>query len=187
MDPGLARTGYGIIEGVKREVNPVRKNNSSRLAIVETNTTVAPNLSNGVKIVNYGCVVTRPTESHARRLQIIYREVGRVINKFKPEVAVLEELFFAKNAKTALKVGEARGVIILAAGSKGLEIKEFTPLEVKLSVVGRGRASKPQVQYMLKHLLAGLKEIPRQDDAADALAVALCYFHSLSRQKIKND
>ena len=161
MDPGLARTGYGIIE------------------------TATPNLSNGVKVVNYGCILTLPAESHARRLQIIYREVRRLINKFKPEVAVLEELFFAKNVKTALKVGEARGVITLAASAKGLEIKEFTPLEVKLSVVGRGRASKPQVQYMVKQLLSDLEEIPRPDDAADALAVALCYFHSLSRQKIK--
>ncbi len=163
MDPGLARTGYGIIE------------------------TAPPNLSNGVKVVTYGCIMTRPEESHARRLQIIYREVGRIINEFKPGVAVLEKLFFAKNVKTALKVGEARGVTTLAAAAKGLEIKEFTPLEIKLSVVGRGRASKPQVQYMVKHLLSDLKEIPRPDDAADALAVALCYFHSLSRQKIKND
>ena len=157
LDPGLARTGYGIIETAKQNI----------------------------KVLNYGCIMTRPAESHARRLQIIYREVGRLINKFKPEVAVLEELFFAKNAKTALKVGEARGVTTLAAAVGGLEIKEFTPLEVKLSVVGRGRASKSQVQYMLKHLLSDLGEIPRPDDAADALAVALCYFHSLSRQKIK--
>lgn len=159
LDPGLARTGYGIIEIIQ----------------------------SGPTLVKYGCIVTQSNEDHANRLQIIYREIRKIIHKFKPDVVVLEELFFAKNVKTALKVGEARGIATLAATSKGLKIKEFTPLQVKLSIVGRGRASKPQVQYMVKQLLSDLKEIPKPDDAADALAVALCYFHSLSRVKIQND
>jgi len=159
LDPGLARTGYGIIDVTKR----------------------VP------KLVKYGCVITQPKKPHANRLQIIYLELRRVIDKFKPDVVAVEKLFFAKNVKTALKVAEARGIAILAAVSKRVKIEEFTPLEVKLSVVGNGRASKPQVQYMLKHLLSDLKEIPKPDDAADALAIALCYFHSLSQLKIKND
>ncbi len=159
LDPGLARTGYGIIEISK----------------------------NSPELVNYGCIVTGAGENHGNRLQIIYREVRKIISKFKPDVVALEKLFFAKNVKTALKVGEARGITTLAVISKGLKIKEFTPLEVKLSVVGRGRASKPQVQYMITQLIGNLKEIPKSDDAADALAIALCYFHSFPRNKIKND
>ena len=159
LDPGLARTGYGIIEVTKKMP----------------------------KLVKYGCIVTQPSKPQANRLQIIYRELRKIINKFKPDVVALEKLFFAKNVKTALKVSEARGVTMLAAVSKRVKIKEFTPLEVKLSVVGNGRASKPQVQYMVKHLLSDLKEIPKPDDAADALAIALCYFHSLSQPRIKND
>ncbi len=157
LDPGLARTGYGLIE-IDR---------------------------NKPRLINYGCIVTKSNESHPDRLKIIYQELGKIIDRFKPEVVALEKLFFAKNVKTALKVGEARGVAILAVVSKGLKIKEFTPLEVKLSTVGRGRASKPQVQYMVKNIICDLKEIPQPDDAADALAIAVCYFHSLSQPNFK--
>ena len=157
LDPGLARTGYGLIE--------IRRNKP--------------------RLLKYGCISTKSSELHAHRLKTIFNEVKRIISQFNPDVVVLEELFFSKNVKTALKVGEARGVATLAIGTKGVEIKEFTPLQVKLSIVGRGHASKPQVQYMVKRLLPELEEIPKPDDAADALAIALCFYHSLSGIRVK--
>jgi crossover junction endodeoxyribonuclease RuvC len=110
----------------------------------------------------------------SERLQTIYMELTEVIRRYKPEQFAIEELFFNKNARTALAVGHARGVAMLAASSSGLPVFEYTPLQVKQAVTGFGRAEKTQVQFMVKTILA-LPEVPTPDDMADALAVAICH------------
>jgi crossover junction endodeoxyribonuclease RuvC len=112
-----------------------------------------------------------------QRLQIIYRELTTIIEQWQPETSALEELFFSKNAKTALTVGHGRGVAMLALVNANLPIAEYKPLEIKQALTGHGGADKRQMQQMVK-LLLSLDDIPRPDDAADALAVAICHFHS---------
>ncbi len=143
IDPGLATAGYGVIEC----------------------------RANRVRLVQCGAISTAAKEPFGQRLATIDRELRRIIDKFKPDTIAIEKLFFAKNAKTALQVGEARGVSMLCAWQSGKEVREFTPLQVKQAVTGYGRADKPQIQKMIKAIL-GLKEIPKPDDAADALAIA---------------
>lgn len=148
IDPGIARTGWGIIEvkGPK------------------------------VQAVDYGCFETLAKEELPVRLEKLYQEISRIIKVYKPEVLGIEELFFNTNAKTALIVGHARGVVLLCAAKAGLEIKGFTPLEVKIALTGYGRAEKAQMGKMVKTVL-NLKEIPKPDDTTDALAIALsCAF-----------
>lgn len=149
IDPGTSITGYGLIE---------HKGNKHRL-------------------IEYGVIRSRGSEELALRLNEIYIGVCRIIDMYKPDHMAVEELFFNKNTKTALAVGHARGVIILAGHMKGLPMYEYTPLQVKQSVVGYGRAEKQQVQYMVKTIL-NLENIPKPDDAADALAIAICHGHS---------
>lgn len=143
LDPGIARLGYGVLDA-RRGV---------------------------VKECLFGCIQTPKTDSQADRLAYIRKELVRLITAAKPDVIAVEKLFFQKNVKTALIVGEARGVVMLCVGEAGIALREFTPLEVKQAVTGYGRAEKGQVQRMLKVLL-GLGTVPKQDDAADALAVA---------------
>jgi crossover junction endodeoxyribonuclease RuvC len=112
--------------------------------------------------------------------------MSTVIAEYKPDVVAVEELFFNKNVKTAIVASHARGVLVLAAVNAGLEVAEYTPLQVKQAVVGYGRASKQQVQVMVTKLLA-LKEIPKPDDTADALAVAICHANSAKMEKIGHD
>lgn len=150
IDPGLAIVGYGIIEC-----------NGNKFRALE-----------------YGAIVTEAETNFPDRLKIIYEEMTNIIEEFNPIDLAIEELFFNKNVKTAIKVGQARGVEVLAAVNKGLEIYEYTPLQIKQGVVGYGRAEKRQVQEMVKMLL-NLKDIPKPDDVADALAVALCHGYSL--------
>lgn len=150
VDPGIATVGYGIIECT----------------------------GNSFKALDYGTIVTSPEELFPNRLQMVYRELSGIIEFYKPEDMAIEELFFNKNVKTAIKVGHARGVEILAGVDHGIGVYEYTPLQIKQAVVGYGRAEKHQVQEMVK-LLLSLKEIPKPDDAADALAVALCHGSSL--------
>ena len=150
VDPGTATTGWGV----------VGKTDNSKL-----------------KLEGYGTIKTSSKTAYPQRLKSIYQELRKVIKKYRPEVMAVEELFFAKNLKTATSVGQARGVIILTGCQSGLEIREYTPLEVKLALVGYGRANKFQVQKMVK-LILNLKDIPRPDDAADALAVAVCHLHT---------
>ncbi|MBZ2173979.1 crossover junction endodeoxyribonuclease RuvC [Schnuerera sp. xch1] len=151
IDPGLAIMGYGIVE-VK---------------------------GNKYKAIDYGCITTDANTDFPERLKIIYDEMIMLIDKYNPEDVAIEELFFNKNVKTAIRVGQARGVEVLAAKNKGLEIYEYTPLQIKQAVVGYGRAEKKQVQEMVK-LLLNLKKIPKPDDAADALAVAVCHSSCLN-------
>lgn len=150
IDPGIAIVGYGVIECV----------------------------GNGYKPIEYGCITTDSKLDFPERLKIVYDELSEIIDTYNPVEMAIEELFFNKNVRTAIKVGQARGVEILAAVNKGLDIYEYTPLQIKQGIVGYGRAEKRQVQEMVKMFL-NLKEIPRPDDAADALAVAICHANSL--------
>lgn len=145
IDPGLARTGFGLIKLKK----------------------------NLLKAIDYGCITTGLKTRRPDRLKKIYQAIKKIIKKNKPELIVIEELFFAQNAKTALKVGEARGVIILACAETKARLIEMTPLQVKVYLTAYGRASKKQIQQMVR-LKLNLKETPKPDDTADALALAIC-------------
>ncbi|MFA5134102.1 MAG: crossover junction endodeoxyribonuclease RuvC [Patescibacteria group bacterium] len=144
IDPGFARIGYGVIE---------EKNKNLRM-------------------LDYGCLSTPAGLIFEKRLKKIHEELVRLIKKYKPDICSVEKIFFCKNTKTAIDVGQARGVAILTAVEKNLKILEFTPLQVKQFITGYGKAEKQQIQKMTKILL-GLKEIPKPDDAADALALAI--------------
>lgn len=143
LDPGYATVGYGVIkkEGGK------------------------------ISAVAFGVIKTGAKTAFPKRLVEIAEDINEIIKKYKPELAAIEKLFFFKNQKTAIDVGQARGAIVLKAAEHHLPIQEFTPLEVKQSVTGYGRADKRQMQEMVKVLL-DLKSIPKPDDAADALAIA---------------
>ncbi len=149
IDPGIAILGYGIVEYK----------------------------GNHFKTLEYGGIFTDSKEHMPKRLEIIYNSLYDILEKYKPDAVAIEELFFNKNTKTALVVGQARGVTILAAAHLKLNIYEYTPLQVKQGVVGYGRADKQQVQSMTKQIL-NLKETPKPDDVADALAIAICHAHS---------
>jgi crossover junction endodeoxyribonuclease RuvC len=145
IDPGIAITGYGLI-------------------ICE---------GNKIVLLKCGAITSPAREEFGRRLHHIYTELTKIINKYHPQEVGIEELFFAKNAKTALKVGQARGVAFLAAWQHKVPIREFTPLQVKQAITGYGFAPKLQIQKMVK-LLLSLPAIPQPDDIADALAIAIC-------------
>ncbi len=131
------------------------------------------------KVIEYGCIRT------GNLLVSLYDETGKIIKKHRPDALAIEKLFFSKNVKTALAVGEARGVILLCAALAKIPVAEYTPLEVKMAVTGYGRADKYQVQQMVKNLL-GMAEIPKPDDAADALAIAICHLNTYRfKEKIK--
>ena len=149
IDPGIAILGYGVL---KYEAN-------------------------NFKVIDYGAVTTTPDMAMSTRLSYIYNSLTELINRYKPEAFAIEELFFNKNIKTALTVGHARGVAVVAASNLGVPVYEYTPLQVKQATVGYGRAEKKQMQQMVKVLL-NLKEVPKPDDVADALAVALCHGNS---------
>ncbi|MCI8648203.1 MAG: crossover junction endodeoxyribonuclease RuvC [Firmicutes bacterium] len=157
IDPGYAILGYGIVE-MK---------------------------GNRFKAIDYGAVTTDAKTDMPDRLKILYNSLMELILEYEPDVASVEELFFNTNAKTAILVGQARGVAVLACANSGLEIAEYTPLQIKQALVGYGRAEKQQVQLMVKTLL-NLKEVPKPDDTADALAAAVCHGHSAgSRNRLK--
>lgn len=145
IDPGLATTGYGVIE--------VNEQESKALA--------------------FGTIDTKKNTEFSDRLLIIYQELNKIIKKFKPQAAICEELFFCTNVKTAIAVGQARGVIILTLKKNNLPIYELTPLQIKQTITGYGKAEKKQMQKMVQ-LILKLKTMPKSDDAADALAIALC-------------
>jgi len=155
IDPGTAITGYGVVEGE----------------------------GDSLSLTTYGAITTPANQPLAQRLQHIYRELQALIAEWDPDSAAVEELFFSKNARTALSVGHARGVTLLALTEAGLPVQEYKPAEIKQAVAGYGNAPKQQVQGMVQ-LLLGLDEIPRPDDAADALAVAICHFHSARWQSL---
>ena len=150
IDPGIAKVGYGLIDCIANKFN----------------------------FLDYGIIQTTPDTDFPKRLEIIHNQMTEIIKYYKPEDLAIEELFFNKNVKTAITVGHARGVQVLTAQMMELGVYEYTPLQIKQAVVGYGRAEKHQVQEMVK-LLLNLKEIPKPDDAADALAVAICHGSSL--------
>lgn len=154
IDPGIGRTGWGVVdlEGSKFTVG------------------------------SFGCIETEVNSETPGRLFAIYDEITNIIKEYKPEVMAIEELFFNKNVKTALTVGQARGVIILAAAQHNLKIAIYTPSQVKSALTGYGKAEKPQVGKMVKVLLH-LQEVPKPDDTADALAIAVT--HAFSVKKVK--
>ncbi len=149
IDPGYAIVGYGIVD-----YN-----------------------SNHFSVVDYGAVTTKAHTPFDSRLSSIYEGLTHLISTYKPDAMSIEKLFFNTNTTTAIDVAQARGVIVLAAAQSGLDIAEYTPLQVKQSVVGYGRAEKKQVQEMTR-LMLNLKSVPKPDDTADALALAICHAHS---------
>ena len=158
IDPGTAIAGYGILKTERDELT----------------------------VVDYGAITTPSDWEMPRRLQHIYAGLNALIQKYQPTDAVVEKLFFSKNVRTALSVGQARGVALLAAAQANLAIHEYTPLEVKQAVVGYGRADKNQVQQMVRMLLQ-LESVPQPDDAADALAIAICHAHSARFSRVMGD
>lgn len=150
IDPGIAIVGFGVVD----------KN------------------GNRYSTVDYGAITTPAHTPLENRLKTIYDEMTLLFVNFRPDAMSVEELFFNSNAKTAIAVGQARGVIILSAVENGVPIYEYTPLQVKQALTGYGRASKMQIQQMMKSML-GLSEIPKPDDVADALAIAVCHGNSV--------
>lgn len=158
IDPGFAIMGYGVL-------------NYSE---------------NRFRLMDYGVITTGADLPHPQRLLLLEKSLTDIIDKYRPESMSVEELFFNNNAKTALQVGQGRGIALLCAARAGIPVYEYTPIQVKQGVTGYGRAVKSQVQQMIKVLL-GLPEIPKPDDAADALAVAICHAHSFgSMSRILN-
>lgn len=139
-----------------------------------------------LKAVTFGVITTSSEWTLSRRLQHIYTELFTLIVRYQPTDAVIEKLFFNKNVRTALSVGQARGVALLAAANAGITIHEYTPLQIKQAVAGYGRADKVQIQQMVK-LLLHLDAVPQPDDAADALAIAICHAHSARFERVIRD
>ena len=135
--------------------------------------------TDGCKVVDYGVITTPKTMSISSRLHTIFKAMNELMETFKPEEVAFEELFFNTNNTTAIPVAEARGVLIVGAKEYTNKLFEYTPLQIKQALTGNGRAEKKQVQFMVKNIL-GLKETPKPDDAADALAVALCHMQTNS-------
>jgi len=171
IDPGTAITGYGVITAIGNWQLAIGK-----LQKVEIK---KRKQSDTLKLIDYGCIITKPDIDTSKRLLVLAKELKKIIKKYKPDVMAVEDIFFFKNLKTAIKVSQARGVILLTGEQAKLPVFEYTPLQVKQAIVGYGRAEKRQVQKMVKNLLK-LKEIPKSDDAADALAIAICCGHSIS-------
>lgn len=146
IDPGTGITGFGVID-------------------VEGDKT---------KLVDAGIIKTKPKQKLGIRLKTIYEDVSGIIKEHKPDTAAVEQLFFAQNVTTAISVSHARGVVLLAIEQAGVYSADYTPLQIKQALTGYGRAEKSQVQEMVRTIL-NLKEAPRQDDAADALAAAICH------------
>lgn len=148
IDPGIAKIGFAVIE------------------------------NKGNKVIDYGCITTSKENNTGERLEKISQEISKLIKQYKPKVLAIENLYFFKNLKTAMPVSQAKGVILLTASQNKIPVFEFTPLQMKMAVTGYGRAEKKQVQKMIK-LQLNLKETKdkgkRQDDAIDALGIALCY------------
>ena len=149
IDPGYAIMGVGIVDYKGSKFTPVY----------------------------YDSILTEAHTPNEERLMKLYDELSRIIAEYRPEAASIEELFYNTNATTAIMVGEARGVAVLACEKGGLMVNEYTPLQIKQALVGYGRADKKQVQFMVKTML-NLAEVPKPDDTADALAAAICHGHS---------
>ena len=150
IDPGVARVGYGVLDKTDRRLTPL----------------------------TYGCIETASGTPQPKRLRECYEGISAVLDEYNPAHVAVEKLFFSKNTTSAMQVSEARGVLLLAAEERGIPIAEYTPNQIKQAVTGSGRADKHQVQEMMRRLLR-LQEIPKPDDAADGLAIALCHMNMM--------
>ena len=148
IDPGLATVGFGVIRKESNNITPV----------------------------SYGCIRTSPEKQNPERLLEIYSELNTLFEKYSPSAVAVEKLFFTNNITSAMGVSEARGVIFLAAQQRNIPITEYTPKQIKQAITGSGLADKRQMQEMIKRLL-NLDEIPKPDDAADGLSIALCHIN----------
>lgn len=151
IDPGTAIVGFGIIDYIGSKY----------------------------KVVDYGCIYTSKDLPMEKRISAIYDELDNILKKYSPTHMAVEDLFYFKNAKTVISVGQARGVIVLCGEKNNIPQVSFTPLQIKMGITGYGRAEKKQVQLMVQRIL-GLSEIPQPDDAADALAIAITHINSLN-------
>ncbi len=158
IDPGLATTGWAVVDFEGREI---------------------------LEVLDYGVIKTKKNLDIGVRLSEIYSDLSEILKEFKPEVASVELLIFCNNAKTAMKVGEARGVVLLALSNCGVETYDYTPLQVKSSICGYGKANKKQVQENVQRM-CNLSSLPEPDDAADALALAICCNDSIVLNKVSN-
>jgi len=156
IDPGLATTGYGVISFSHRGAGKSHQK-----------------IDTPFKCLVYGTIKTSPLNSSPERLNKLYNELTKLTQQYRPAVMAVENIYFFKNLKTALPVSQAKGVILLAAAKKKIPVLEITPLQVKIALAGHGRAEKSQVQQVVKIILS-LNEVPRPDDVADALAIAIC-------------
>ena len=154
IDPGYAIVGVGVVEYKGNKFRPIE----------------------------YRAITTTASMATSLRLKTIYDEICIFLDKYKPDAVAIEELFFNTNNKTAILVGQARGVAILACANSGLEIFEYTPLQIKQGLVGYGRADKKQIQQMVKIML-NLRQVPKPDDTADALAAAICHGNTAASRK----
>lgn len=156
IDPGYAIVGYGVIEYV----------------------------GNSYSAKQYGAVFTYPKSSFEERINIIFENITELIKRYRPDAMAIEKLYFQNNHKTAIDVAQARGVILLSAAREGIPIYEYTPLQIKSAITGYGKAQKQQIMQMVKRLLK-LKEIPKPDDTADALAAGICHINSIGRNNVQ--
>lgn len=159
IDPGTATVGYGLIEDHDGQI----------------------------AVVTYGTIVTSPKDGDtAQRLQLIYERLNELIDTYQPDAAAVEELFFGRNITTAIRVGQARGVLLLALANASIPVAEYSPPKIKESVSGYGNASKQQVQFMVQNIL-DLEELPKPDDAADGLAVALTHYQHYRHEMLYDE
>jgi crossover junction endodeoxyribonuclease RuvC len=149
IDPGTATTGFGLVRDTTQ----------------------------GLEVIDYGAILTPADLPQSQRLALLFEELKKILVLHRPDGAAVEKLFFSRNVTTAITVGQARGVVLLSLAQAGLPVGEYTPMEIKQAVAGYGGADKNQVQQMVRALL-NLERVPKPDDAADALAVAICHLHS---------
>lgn len=159
IDPGLGTTGYGIVQLTS---------------------------TNAYQSIAYGAILTPTKQPLAVRLQVLFDSLTELLHQYQPDYAAVERLFFARNITTAITVGQARGVAMLALAQAGLDIAEYSPPEIKEAVTGYGNADKHQIQVMVQSLL-GLKETPKPDDAADGLAIAICHLQRVNFSRLVDE
>ncbi len=158
IDPGFGIIGFGVIDKTPQ----------------------------GIQVVDYGVITTPKEMPFPQRIKVIYDSMNTLLEQYKPDEVSMEELYFGRNTTTGIKVAEARGVIMLTIEQRGLPLYEYTPQDVKMALTGTGRADKAQVQFMVKTLLH-LSKIPRPDDAADAVAMALCHAQTNQLMRMRNN
>lgn len=159
IDPGLGTTGYGIVQLTS---------------------------TNSYQPIDYGAILTPTKLPLSKRLQVLYDSLTELLRRYQPDYGAVERLFFARNITTAITVGQARGVAMLALAQAGLEVVEYSPPEIKEAVTGYGNAEKHQIQVMVQSLL-GLKETPKPDDAADGLAIAICHLQRVNFSRLVDE